>query len=176
MNLNSLWKPKCRRQSRRSRSCTGRDKCQEADCFRAQRRMDQFDQMLQAEHARIQDHFDALSDLKLELKSDCKCRNRVNRQLSKLEKRVMKLRAELQSVRKCLLDSDSYLHQSEQRQREMQNRLQELWNLITDCFELRDVDLQNGGVIVPAYETTTLISVPTVIEAPPSPNTIPPNK
>lgn len=172
MNLNSLWKPNCRRQSH-NRSCNSRNKCQEADCFRVQRRMDQFDQMLKAEHARIQDHFDALSDLKLELKSDCKCRNRVNRQLSKLEKRVMKLRAELQSVRKCLLDSDSYLHQNEQRQQEMQHRLQELWNLITDCFEFRDVDLQDGGVIVPTYATTTLISVPTM-EAPTT--TTPPKK
>lgn len=148
MNINSLWKAKPKRRgsnySRSRVSCSNISSSHEAECFRVQRRMEQFDKLLMVEHARIQDHMDELEELRCELKADCNCRSRFEKQLQKMEKRVMKLRAELQDARKSLLDSDCLLQQGDQRHREMQHRLQELWGLITDCLEFKDVDLVNG--------------------------------
>lgn len=163
MNINSLWKSKPKRNSRSSRSfssCHGSTLGHEPECFRIQRRMEQFDKLLLAEHARIQDHIDELTELRCELKADCSCRHKFERQLTKMEKRVMKLRGEMQEVRKYLLDSDCYLNQNEQRQREMTHRLQELWNLITECIEFREVDL-DGGPAPPATSATSVKVVKT---------------
>lgn len=126
--------------------------------------MEQFDKLLLAETVRIQDHLDQLSELRCELRADCTCRQRFERQLAKMEKKVLRLRGEMQEVRKTLLDSDCYLHQNEQRQREMQHRLQELWNLMTEYCEFGEVELQSGR---PVKVITTTKTAPAVtIESP----------
>lgn len=139
MNLNSLWKTK-RKRSSRSLSLCGHD----GETGYVQRRMEHFEKLLLSETLRIQDHMDELAELRCEIKSDCTCRQKFEKQVARLEKRVMKLRGEMQDLRQLLLDSDCHLHKNEQRQRELQHRLQELWSLISECTDFRDVELQKG--------------------------------
>lgn len=137
--------------------------------------MEQFDQLLIAEHNKIQEHIEELTELRCELQSDCRCRKNFEKRMMKIEKRIMKLRSEMQDVRKHLMDSDCYLHKNEQRQKELQTRLQELWNLITECCQLRELDVvgSNGAIVkveaIPvaspavAAATGTTTTVPAVV-------------
>lgn len=137
----------------------------EPECYSIQRRMDQFDSLLNAEHSRIQEHITELSELRCELKADCQFRNRFERQLAKMEKRVMKLCTEMQDCRKYLLDSDFYLHQNEQRQSELQHRLQELWNLIAEsCRFGEDLTVTTSYIPLAASAPKVMATTPLTVQ------------
>lgn len=138
--------------------------------------MEQFDSLLLAEHSRIQEHIDALTDLRCDLKSDCQCRDKFERLLGKMEKRVMKLRGEMQDCRKYLLDADCYLQQNEQRQRELQHRLQELWNLVGECCQLREFEVEKAAAPgSPRLSKTVSVPPPAATATPPETTVVPPN-
>lgn len=172
MNINSLWSNKKRRRrgsvgrcGSRMSTCSG-PIAHNTECYQMEKRMEQFDQLLMAEHNKIQEHIDELTELRCELQSDCRCRKLFEKRMLKIEKRIMKLRSEMQDVRKHLMDSDCYLHKNEQRQRELQARLQELWNLITECCQLREMEVEGPNGSIVKVEAIPVAAKPTIIASP----------